>query len=208
LVLLGDYYHSEDYLKEGLGSVLKQENIETTYINDPSNLNWNKISNYDLIINSKAGWVSHEERKTSWLSEENENKLYTFVENGGGYLVLHTGLTAYPTEGKYHKLVKGYFDYHPDEHQLIKVIVKETHPVVESVNNFEIEDEQYFLKVNSSETNILLEGVSKEGKEIAGWAHKFNKGKVCCLTPGHKLEVLKHPEMKKLLANAINWCLN
>lgn len=210
LVLLGDYYHPENYLKEGLGRVFKKEkeNIETIYINDPFNMNWDKIINYDLIINSKAGWVSHEERQTSWLSKEKQNKLYTFVKNGGGYIVLHSGLTSYPTEGKYQKLVKGYFDYHPDDHQLIKVKVKETHPVVKGINDFEIEDEQYFLKVNTSETNVLLEGVSKKGKAIVGWAHKLNKGKTCCLTPGHKSEVLKHPEMKKLLSNAIQWCLN
>jgi hypothetical protein len=60
---------------------------------------------------------------------------------------------------------------------------------------------------NSLDAGDVLIGESAEhGSCPVGWAHSYGKGRVCCLTPGHTLEVLSHSMVRKLIRNAVNWC--
>jgi type 1 glutamine amidotransferase len=62
------------------------------------------------------------------------------------------------------------------------------------------------IRVTADDAEVLLESESG-GVQTAGYVRALGKGKICVLTPGHILSVWQNPMFKKLVTNAINWCL-
>ena len=54
--------------------------------------------------------------------------------------------------------------------------------------------------------DVFLTTKSEYGSQPAGWTRTEGAGRVCVLTPGHSLEVWKHPSYQALLQNALRWC--
>jgi type 1 glutamine amidotransferase len=64
----------------------------------------------------------------------------------------------------------------------------------------------YFVRVDSTETTILMESWSRDyGSSAAAWAHQIGKGRVFCFTPGHREEVLAGAAYLTVLKNGIRW---
>ena len=64
----------------------------------------------------------------------------------------------------------------------------------------------YFVRVDSTETTILLESFSPDyGSSAAAWAHTADKGRVFCFTPGHREEVLSNPAYRAVLTRGLRW---
>ena len=90
----------------------------------------------------------------------------------------------------------------------VKVRPIADHPVTEGVEPFTVRDEHYEIRVIAEDVIRLLESESESGgKQTAGYVRRLGDGKICVLTPGHILSVWKHPMFKKLVLNAIDWCL-
>ncbi len=209
LALVGDFYHPADYLTEGLNNNLNQLyslEIKESY----QNILWDELDKYDLLILAAAAQLNPEENDQIWMTEHHQDIIDRFVSNGGGLLVLHSGLAGYPTDGIYRKIVKGHFIEHPPEHPEIKIYpINTENELTQGIEVFNIVDEQYFVDVDEEDTKLFLEANSKEfGCSIAGWAHSYKEGKVSCLTPGHTLEVLENDMMRKLINNSVEWCLS
>lgn len=79
--------------------------------------------------------------------------------------------------------------------------------IVSGIDAFEFRDEHYFVSVRSEETRIFLRSKSNDGESIAGWCHQFGQGRVCCITPAHSNEALRHEQMQRLLARSLAWCV-
>jgi type 1 glutamine amidotransferase len=72
----------------------------------------------------------------------------------------------------------------------------------------EIEDEMYFVRVDSSRTTVLLESSSPDhGSSCAAWAHELGRGRVFCFTPGHRPEVLAATGYRQILSQGLRWAL-
>ena len=52
---------------------------------------------------------------------------------------------------------------------------------------------------------VLGTTTSQHGEQVGIWAHEVGNSRVVGITPGHTTEVLTHPEMVKLIKNAIKW---
>jgi type 1 glutamine amidotransferase len=61
------------------------------------------------------------------------------------------------------------------------------------------------MSLNDAQADVFLRSHSKHGVQPAGWTRIEGEGRVCVLTPGHNLEVWRHPEFQKLLLNALRW---
>lgn len=205
LALLGDYYHPADYLSTGLQEVLG-EGYSLQIKKDYQNIDWAKLSEYDIFLLAAEGKIKPEESDNIWLTAAAEKAIIDFVTAGGGLFVFHCGLADYPVNGSLRELIKGHFIQHPAEHPEIEVKTAIEHPLTVGIEEFKIIDEQYFVEVDEEDTNIFLTASSEEfGGSLAGWYHNYGQGKVCCLTPGHTLEVLREKMMQRLIINSVNW---
>ncbi|WP_164988955.1 ThuA domain-containing protein [Fictibacillus sp. S7] len=127
------------------------------------------------------------------------------MENGGVWLVWHAGLASYNCEGAYIGMLRGSFDYHPKEHQVVSY--KKTANGPFSAANFALKDEQYFVHCETDQTSVFLESESADGNSIAGWYHSYGQGRVCCLTLAHNQEGLQDTDFLQILGECVQWII-
>lgn len=205
--LLGDYWHDAEDAKAGLQAAVTRlsghEEIDVTYITYKE-AGQALESKPDLFINAKMDELNpRDEQVETWLTEELDQKLTSYVESGGSLLAWHAGMAAYDPASSYIEMLHGYFDYHPPGLQDVTYIWKEN----DQKQRFSLEDEQYFVKIDQDKTEVDLWSTGVDGDSIAGWKHRYGQGKVCCFTPAHTREAMLDENVSRLLAEKIIWLL-
>jgi type 1 glutamine amidotransferase len=170
--LVGGFYHAAEPMHDALRSSADEESLTLEAFTDPALFPWSSLNGLACIV------------------------IAGFVRSGGWLVVLHAGLALYGFFGRqYGATVKGSFQVHPQEHPRFRLrATGASHPALEGFRELELQDEMYFVRVDSSQTTRLLEVFSPDyGSSAAAWAHTFGSGKVFCFTPGHRAEVLSDP---------------
>jgi len=203
--LVGDYYHKPESMVTALTSAAGAARLDS--YTDPALLPWDDLHRYSTLIIAREARLAPAESAAVWIDERLEHAIQTFVEAGGGLVALHAGLASYGRGGPYFKTVRGGFLFHPEEHPRFSLRrSEESHPILEGFRQFEIQDEMYFVRVDSARTTRLLETASADfGSSAAAWAHASGAGRVFCFTPGHRAEVLSHPAYLGFLEKGVLW---
>jgi type 1 glutamine amidotransferase len=189
--------HEASAAKAGLEAAVarlpNKENIQIKYVSHEQ-LSQALDEKPDLFIIAKMDQLNPKEDPAhTWLTEELDQKLVNYAEEGGCILAWHAGMAGYPVESGYIKMLNGYFDYHPSGLQEVTYLLKEGEKT--GNDSFTIMDEQYFVVCDESNTEVDLWSTGVHRDSLAGWKHRFGKGKVCCYTPAHTREgMLYHPD--------------
>jgi len=207
--LVGDYYHEPAAIEAMLRPVLDERGIAGTFFREPADFPWAGLGGYDLAVVAKDARARPEASEERWSGEARENALEDYVEKGGMLLVLHNGLACYDPEGAYTRLVRGRFLFHPAEHPKFQIRGAEEGPAPERLSFFEIEDEMYFVQVDSASTEVLLRTYSPDyGSSAAAWRHRRGKGGVFCFTPGHTAAVQSDPAYRRVVLGGLKWLMS
>jgi len=211
LALLGDRYHSPVYARDALSRALAIENIPATFIEEVTALNKQSLGEHQLLIILRDGmnWPDgYDKPHVQWMTPEQQQAIWDFVNNGGGFLALHNAQGIYPPGGLYYKLFGGDYGGHPEPYVFTIRVENKDHPVTAGVEDFEIFDEQHTVKYFLDREHLLMRSISRANLEApAGWWREMGKGRFCYLAPGHTPEALNHPMMQRLIRNAVNWVL-
>ncbi len=211
LALIGDRYHSPVYIRDGLIRAMVLENIPTTFIEDVTQLNARSLSEHQLLIILRDGmnWPDgYDQPHVKWMTDEQQQAIWDFVHNGGGFLALHNAQGIYPPGGLYYKLFGGDYGGHPKPYTFTIRIENKDHPITNGVEDFEIFDEQHMVKYHLDREHLLLRSIARNNDAAAaGWWREMGQGRFCYLAPGHTPEALGHPMMQRLMRNAVNWLL-
>lgn len=206
IALVGDYYHHEDNISGSLNSALLKlteegDQIEIEYIKTDQ-LSGKLQEQPNVVVLSKTNRLNPtEEKHEFWMCEELEDEICHYVHGGGSWLAWHSGLSSYENCEKYYEMVRGKFDFHPSEHQLVSY--QPTGRVTTIRKQFRIVDEHYFVTCDESNTDVFLRAVSDKGNTVAGWTHAYGLGRVVCLTPTHNKEGLISNEMVDLMVKSL-----
>ncbi|MBI1789315.1 MAG: ThuA domain-containing protein [Acidobacteria bacterium] len=211
LALIGDRYHSPVYIRDGLAPALARENIPVTFIEEVGELNAENLKNFQLLIILRDGmnWPNgYNQPAVKWMTDAQQQAIWDFVHNGGGFLALHNSQGIYPPGGLYYKLFGGDYNGHPKPYVFTVRIEDKNHPVTAGVEDFEIFDEQHTVKYYLDREHLLLRSIARDNlASEAGWWRDMGKGRFAYLAPGHTPEALGHPMMQRLMRNALNWLL-
>ena len=220
LLLCDDYYHPGQVPIDGIAP-LKERGFEFEIITDANEFKAEMLTSYPVVIMSKCDEISPTD-KTSWKTDEVQKAFINYVENGGGLLVIHTGLVAGEHTQALDSLIGSRFSFHPNDTPVTVQPVK-PHPVTDGAVLFTETDEHYRLEIIADDVDIIMASYSppqgdKDKYEsepyhnsdawigAAGYVRTQGKGRVCVLTPGHHLAVWHNAEYQKVLENAIRWC--
>ncbi len=201
LTLFGDHYHDrEDFFsafKEVLEVVVKDWILVDTTVDDFEGfLDQQPFA----VVIAREGRVNPKDGDTKcWMSREIEEKIKNYVQNGGKLFAWHSGLASYRENGAYRSLVRGFFKYHPEEHELVRYHSQDKPVFGKQKVDFSIMDEHYFVHCDEKSTNVYLYSESHDGKSIAGWWHNYGRGKVLTLTPAHGKNGLFDQNFQSLL---------
>ncbi|MBY0148910.1 ThuA domain-containing protein [Neobacillus niacini] len=201
--LVGDYWHNGDDAKAGLEAAINRlpykGETEVQYVTY-AEVSQALDEQPDLFINAKMNVLNPREKQlVSWLTEELDEKIVSYVNAGGSLLAWHAGMAGYPKETQYTQMLCGAFDFHPPGLQEVTYINDEV--------TFTLQDEHYFVHCDVENTEVNLRSTGVDGDSIACWKHSFGKGKVCCFTPAHTKEGMLNENISSLLAEKINWLL-
>ena len=211
LALIGDRYHSPVYIRDGLAPAFLRENIPVTFIENDQALNAEALKDYQLLVILRDGmnWPNgYNNPHVKWMTEAQQQAIWDFVHNGGGFLPLHNAQGLYPPDGLYYKLLGGDYGGHPKPYVFTIRVENRDHPITAGVEDFEIFDEQHMVKYYLDREHLLLRSIARDNTAApAGWWREMGKGRLCYLAPGHTPDALGHPMMQRLLRNAMRWCL-
>lgn len=207
LVLCDDMWHPAEVIEMGLAD-LQDKEFHFDFVKDAKDiLTPELLQEYPLIINCKSDCLisgNHAEWFEDGVTEVGPKELEEFVRAGGGFLSIHAGNVSNPSYGAF---VGNRFVKHPPRCE-VQIHVCKDHPVTQGVQDFTVRDEHYEIGEIANDVDIFLQSTSeKGGTQVAGYSRILGKGKVCVLTPGHIYAVWKNPEFRKLLLNAIRFCL-
>jgi uncharacterized protein len=131
--------------------------------------------------------------------------LQSFVEQGGGFLPIHSASACFKAEPRFAKLVGGRFLSHKAEVFKSQFIDK-AHPILEGVNEYETWDETYVHdELSPLGRRLLAERVEAQHREPWTWVREQGKGRVFYTASGHDERTWENPDFQKMLRNAILW---
>lgn len=206
MALTGDYWHNPEMINQSLKQAI-------SLIEEPIELSFITVNQFDeMLKNPPDLFILYKENRIDplseepkvWMTKEREQRLVSFVSNGGSLLAWHTGMAEYSQHTSFVNMLKGEFDFHPKINS-VSYFNKGDRQKTELA--FTALDEHYFLKNMKKGTDIYLTSTSDEGDSLAGWRHAYDNGFVNCFTPGHTEDVLFNPSFLNLLSDQIKWCL-
>ncbi len=219
LAILGDAYHSVAYLDGTLVGGLRKTGWEAVTIMDYA-VPWEEFGKFDLIILSREAheYVTFFRERDSnlavskmealWLTPAQEQKFEDYVKAGGRLFLYHDGFGFYRKDRAVSRLAKSYFIRHP---AIVNINVTPTGKMpelTEGVTPFTVADEEYQVEMDERETSVFLESHSPEhGRAPQGWAHRYGKGKVAVLIPGHNPATQSHPMVQRSVQNITDWLI-
>jgi type 1 glutamine amidotransferase len=220
LLLCDDYWHPGQIPIDGVATLAGQ-GFRFDTITNAKDFAPGMFSSYPVVLLAKSDQVSRED-ETSWKTEAIQQAFITYVENGGGLLVVHSGIVAGKQTEALDLLIGCRLVTHPHD-CLVTVQPIKPHPVTEGVGMFCETDEHYRLEILAHDADILIASYSPPQGQAdkyqedpynntpawvcpAGYVRAQGKGRVCVLTPGHLLPVWRNSQYQRTIANALKWC--
>ncbi len=128
--------------------------------------------------------------------------LCSFVEGGGGLLLLHNGICI-QSDPDLEGLIGGFFLGHPEQEALTFSPVG----ALEGMAPFTVKEEPYRFRLDDP-GEIILTYLQGGETYPAGWRSPRGRGRVAFLCPGHTGEVFDIPEYRDLIRAEMLWCLH
>ncbi|MDR3121768.1 MAG: ThuA domain-containing protein [Clostridiales bacterium] len=210
LVLCDSPWHPAEVIELGLAP-LEGDEFHFVFVRAAKDiLTPARIAEYPLILCCKGNSVT-EANNAPWfedgVTEVGPKEFEAYVKAGGGFLAVHAG-TIGKKDTPYGQLIGCEFNGHPPRCG-VEVRITGKHPITEGVEaRFDIRDEHYQTQITADDATELFRTVSESGGEQAGgYVRTLGSGRMCVMTPGHTVDVWYHKAFKKLLVNAMRWCL-
>lgn len=146
--------------------------------------------------------------------EERRANLRDFAEADKGLVILHHAILDDQSWPWFESMAGGKYlreaeDEHPAstfQHDVkMRVEVKAEHPVVEGIEDFEIEDEVYGRMRISDRNLVLLETSHPASSGPVAWISPFTKSRVCYIQLGHSPAAHRDRNFRKLVRQAVEW---
>jgi len=204
--MIGDFYHPRE---NAIDAVKKAVELNGAILIEggTSEVGSALDTNPDALIIYRENRVNPEaETVDMWLTDEIDEKITTYVKNGGRIIAMHTAIASYPEDSKYIDMVKGYFVEHPVPHYMTRYVSSDLSPLGDKFD-FAVMDEHYVVNVDEANTNVFMRHSSEYGESCSAWYHSYGNGKVMVLVPTHRKEGFENPEMQRLVNEAVAWVL-
>ncbi|MEX2461819.1 MAG: ThuA domain-containing protein [Paenibacillaceae bacterium] len=201
-ILLGDYtnppYHPLDRMERTLIDILKDQ-ITVVGTEDYDILQADNLNNIHLCISYTDCWNKQ-------VTSAQAAGLLSYVSNGGGLLVLHTGISL---QNKYElcQMIGAKFTGHPPLQKLqFEIAAAAEHEILDGFEPFSFEDEPYQFDFDPfTEKMVLFEYTYENQRWPAAWVHEFGLGRIVYLMPGHTVAAFHDPTYRKILRNSVEW---
>ncbi|MDA8876141.1 ThuA domain-containing protein, partial [Akkermansiaceae bacterium] len=139
------------------------------------------------------------------------SNLVKFVEDGGGFIPIHSASFCFRNEPGFVKLVGAQFKHHKGK-EFTPTITKPNHPAMKGLESFHAWDETYVHSMHGSDRNILMVRKPEGDDNITEpepwtWTRTQGQGRVFYTASGHDQRVWNQPNFHQLLKSGILWAI-
>lgn len=163
------------------------------------------------------------------IEKEELKGLQAAIINGTGFGGWHGGIAdSYRNSSDYLQMVGGQFANHPGKdpiecigeqsdnyvkHTINMTELGKVHEITEGIDDFELTTEQYWV-LHDSYNDVLATTTQKVrswdpwNREITSpaiWTRNWGKGRIFVITCGHNLEIVKNPNVEKIIKRGLLW---
>jgi type 1 glutamine amidotransferase len=144
--------------------------------------------------------VLYYHRKT--ISEAALTRLESYAAAGGGILALHSATASFKGSPLYSQILGGRFSGHgPLESFEVR---GRRYDIFRGIEPFTIRDELYLHELEPG-IDVHFTAMHGNGETPVVWTHRYKKGRVCYVEPGHTAASLRHPAVQEILRRGLNW---
>ncbi len=183
----------------------KDSRLKVEVLNDPYKLDVTDLSRYDALILHFMNW-----EKPDPNAKAKEN-LRTFVERGGGLVVIHFACGAFQGWPEYAALIGRVYDRtntHDPRGPFTVNVVNTNHSITRGMAaTLETDDELYTCLAGDKPVELLATARSKITKRDhpMGFVHRFGEGRVFLTPLGHDTKALRVEGAAELIRRATAW---
>ena len=171
-------------------------------VGDTRSLSRDSLRDFEVVVNNSLFMEP---------SSEQFEALLSFVEHGGGFVALHTGLVSFLNDARYEGMLGARFIGHAP----IKAFQVDPtdvwygwvqagaprHPISDRMATFGTVDELYVEQMNTADVTV----VARAELLPVMWARELGAGRVVCLALGHDETAIAVPGFRHLLLNGVRW---
>lgn len=186
-----------------------------SYSEDPQTLRAEHLKNFDvLVIYNGVYYAGDDQKQKTPTPEYIPGSISQFVQNGGGLIVVHSGMASFSDWKEYIDLIGGIWVWGTSTHDaygLLKSNVVAEHPIVAGLpKTFEFQDEFYHTLKIQPAVKVLIESThEKKGQTVTeplAWVSKDTpQERVAVILHGHDMGSWGTPTMQQLMRQAIEW---
>jgi len=190
LALIGDRFHSFDYIQTSLNKLFHELALPVDYITyerlSPSmfgpyqlfvclrdGMIWpegylgpDAYSNYEHYLEPDYDYdrrMRSKETPKNWMTEEQGKAIADFVAAGNGFYAMHNCSHISLTSKNYREVMGGAYIGHPPLRPFKVKVTNKEHPLTRDVNDFIVNDEQHYVEYDKDPNNIFLRSENIDG---------------------------------------------
>ncbi|RDZ40143.1 glycosyl hydrolase [Haloferax sp. Atlit-19N] len=186
--------------------------IEVQYTDRLADLEPDVLHRYDA-------WIMMDNRGANYgqeLTPEQEQSIVEFVENGGGFIPIHSASACFTGSDAYMNLVGGQFAAH-NFGEMTTSFAQPSHPILSTLDPITVEDETYRHMNLNDDINVLAYAQFPDGDSIPeyddgreqgepwSWTRTQGDGRIFYTAWGHGRAPWATDGFKALIENAIRW---
>jgi type 1 glutamine amidotransferase len=137
--------------------------------------------------------------------------MVAFVENGGGFVGVHSAADTLYEWPDYGRLVGAYFKEHPWTQEAVVSVEDRSHPASADLDaSIRLREEFYTFRTDPrTAAHVLLRldaaSVQAQGDFPLAWTQAVARGRSCYNALGHFAQTWSDPRFQVMLKNAIRW---
>jgi glucose/arabinose dehydrogenase len=214
LVFSRNTYYFHQSIPAGISMIDSLGKANGFLVDTTSDANWfteDKLQNYSAVI-----FLNNADNAGALLNYKQEACFERYIQAGGGYVGIHAASDAEKDWVWYGQLAGGYFNGHPDEHQLVPLDVKDNaHPSTRHLSSqWTIKDEWYNFKNLNKNVHVLISidetkftgGTTGPNHPLA-WYHEFDGGRAWYTALGHREDLYKNPDFIRHILGGIQYAI-
>lgn len=200
-----------DSIEVGVEAVVelgRKNSFNVTWTENSEYFTDENLAAYDAVVflNTTLTVFSYRERTV----------FKTYIQNGGGFVGVHSATDTEYDWPWYGELVGAYFDNHPPGvHEAIIEVVDHNHPSTQHLDEQWVKvDEWYNFGYLNENVNVLLkldtdsfEGSDHPGNHPIAWYHEFDGGRAFYTGLGHTKESFTEPLFLDHLLGGIQYAM-
>lgn len=176
--------------------------IELVYTSDIEDLRLENLQQYDALLL----YANYHEPDYPELPSEVEEALITYVEEGGGFIPVHSASGNFRDSEAYAALLGGQFASH-GEGEFTTQIAEPDHEIMQGFEGVESWDETYVHQNHNEENRTVLSHRERENGELEPytWIRTQGEGRVFYTAWGHDERTWQNEGFHELLERGIRW---